>query len=204
MISNLRTTGIRRRTIIEMHTWRIVITAMAVSALAALSAHANENQTTEKSVDELVNAILSRVSPRSSDLEYLIGNRRGFVQNSNGSKCWYTQSPTRDESVSHFYEDWTGADSVMVFDDSQCMAGTGVDQDINVRMINNVIANWYSHPDAAFMTSRDDLRKTSFMQVEGFCVQSRTYKNQAFMVDYFTANGSIFLVVHNYAVQGCG
>ena len=92
----------------------------------------------------------------------------------------------------------------MTFDEPGCMAGAGVDLDINIGMINDVLANWYSKPDAAFKTSRDDLYTKSFMQVRGFCVQSRKYPSQAFLVDYFTKDGSIFMVVHNYALKGCG
>ena len=152
----------------------------------------------------MIDAIMARVSSRESDWQYLMGNRRGYVQNAKGKKCWYSQRPTKNESVSHFYDSMTGADTVMTFDEPGCMAGAGVDLDINIGMINDVLANWYSKPDAAFKTSRDDLYTKSFMQVRGFCVQSRKYPSQAFLVDYFTKDGSIFMVVHNYALKGCG
>ena len=44
----------------------------------------------------------------------------------------------------------------------------------------------------------------SRMQIEGYCVQSRTRANRAFLVDYFSTDDSIFMVVHNSALQECG
>ena len=118
-------------------------------------------------------------------MEYLYGNRRGFVLNAHGKKCWYVQHPTKDETLSYFYEELKGSDSVMIFEDSKCMSGTDVYEEINIRMINNVISNWYSLPDAEFMTRVEDLETSSMYQIRGFCVQSRKYETQAFMVDYF-------------------
>ena len=150
-------------------------------------------------------AILDRLSYSQSDARYRTGNIRGFIQNVDGDKCTYEQVPTRDDSVSHFYRSLTGADTVLRFDDPRCMAGEGVFQDINITQINNILANFYRGDSGTYYNTRaDELHRTSRMQIRGYCVQSSTRSNRAFLVDYFTVEDSIAIVVHNIALQGCG
>ena len=154
----------------------------------------------------LLDAILERLSDQRADVQHLTGNLQGWIQNNNGDKCTYIQVPTRDDSVSHFYRTLTGTDTVLQFDDPECMTGSGVYREINIRLINNILANWYRDKQGggSYMTRADELYGSSSMQIRGYCVQSGTRANRAFLTDYFdTPSGSIFLVVHNIALQGC-
>ena len=79
-------------------------------------------------------------------------------------------------------------------------------EDINVHMINNVLSNWYrdKYGGGSYGTRVEEMYRTSSMQINGYCIPSRIQKSRGFLVDYFSSSGSIFMVVHNVALQGCG
>ena len=171
-----------------------------MSFLAVVISYAHS----EDQVVEDVERILGRISTSLSDRQFMSGNLAGFIQNWEGTKCTYSQLPTENESASYFFDSLTGSDTVMVFDDSSCMDFSDeLARTLNIMMINNVISNWYSHPDAAFLTREEDLRTDSFMQKRGYCVQSRTYSSQAFLVDYLVSDGELAMVMHNVSVGAC-
>ena len=72
---------------------------------------------------------------------------KGFILNSTGQMCWYTQQV---EQVAHF-QTIPAPTSTLVFADPRCMSATGLDAEINVRMINLAISRWYFRPDAEFV-----------------------------------------------------
>ncbi len=152
--------------------------------------------------EDAARTIRQRLSPTTA----VTGNLRGFVANWEGQKCWYTQTATDPQSTSYFFQTLAGEDTFMEFDDPACM-GSGTNGPllgISQMMINNVIANWYSMPDAAFQTEVADLMSTSPLQARGWCVQSKTYPSQAFLVEYFTGpNNTLAAAVHQYALSGC-
>ena len=177
---------------------KLPIALMAFLAVVVSYAHCEDR------VVKDVESILGRISTSLSDRQFMSGNLAGFIQNGEGTKCTYFQLPTEDESESYFFDSLTGADTVMVFDDSSCMDFSDeLARTLNIMMINNVISNWYSHPDAAFMTREEDLRTASFMQKRGYCLQSRTYSSQAILVDYLVLDGKLAMVVHNVSVGAC-
>ena len=123
-----------------------------------------------------------------------------------GEKCQYTQRATDDASVSYFFQNITGSDTLMVFDDPTCMHddlegwGLGYSQ----TTINNIITQWYV-PGSAFLTRPEELYSSSILQIRGLCIQSSTYPTQAVLVEYFVdARHNLGAVAHQYAIQGCG
>lgn len=126
------------------------------------------------------------------------GNKRGFIQNEEGTKCWYNQTLVSGQSYFH-KKGMTDTQGLIEFDNSECMEVT----DINKRMINNVITRWYSFPDANFATRANEMYRTSMFQVRGRCIQSRKYEIIGVLVDYLGDGKHISKVIHGVSVQGC-
>ena len=128
--------------------------------------------------------------------------KRDYIHNDIGDKCWYTQE-TDFESL-YFHEAIKGKMGIITFDDPGCMSESVLGLDINKMMINNAIIRWYSHRDAAFKTSTRKLFPSSTMQKKGLCIQSSKYPIVGVMVDYEIKDNSIIRVRHEAAIQGCG
>lgn len=127
--------------------------------------------------------------------------RKGYIQNDNGDKCWYTQQV--DSQSKYFHGTLTGYAGIIKFDDANCMSDHGIGLDTNKMMINNLISRWYSHSDAKFKTRASELYKGSALQKKGQCMQSGTYATIGITVDYIVENDSIVEVRHGASVQGC-
>lgn len=126
---------------------------------------------------------------------------KGYIQNDRGDKCWYTQAT--DLESTYFHGTLKGQMGTITFDDSRCMSEADVGLDVNKMMINNVIARWYSHSDAAFRTRVSELFPSSMMQKKGLCIQSSKYPAIGITVDYEVRGNSIVRVRHGSSVQGC-
>lgn len=131
--------------------------------------------------------------------------REGYVRNHGGEKCLYTQRT--DAKSRHFHGSITGEMGTITFEDSKCMSEGPGGQDINIMMINNVIASLYYasrvQPDAAFQTRSSELLPSSLLQKKGKCMQSKTYPTIGVTLDYELKNGAIAKVRHGSAVDGC-
>ena len=127
--------------------------------------------------------------------------KKGYIQNDNGEKCWYTQKTDPDST--YFHGDLKSDVGIITFTDPQCMSGKELGLDVNKMTINNVISRWYSHKDAAFQTRVAEMYKGSPMQKKGQCIQSQTYPIIGITIDYFIENNSITGVIHGPSVAGC-
>lgn len=125
---------------------------------------------------------------------------RGYIANHAGTKCPYTQAASPD---AQYFHKIPGASYELTFVDPQCMAGTGLEGEINKMMINNAITRAYGKTDAKFMTRLGDLQRTSPLQVRGQCIQSATYAGIGVAVEYLTAGNGIASVRHAATVGGC-
>lgn len=81
------------------------------------------------------------------------------------------------------------------------MRVSGDGSDANKVKINQLIATWYSHPDAEFDPSK--LYKTSLYQVVGQCMQSRRFAAIGVMIDYVMSDQGIAKVYHGPSLEGC-
>lgn len=126
---------------------------------------------------------------------------KGYIQNHEGAKCWYTQKKL--EGASHFHKGLKGGTRLLTFDNPKCMSGNELEMSINKKMINNVITTPYSHADAKFKTRESELFNSSDLQVKGRCIQSQTYPAIGVTVDYIIGKGGIEKVYHSTALQGC-
>lgn len=127
--------------------------------------------------------------------------KKGYIQNDNGEKCWYTQKTNKNST--YFHGSLKGTVGIITFDDSQCMSDKGLGLDVNKMMINNIISRWYSHRDAKFQTRVSEMFNGSLMQKKGKCIQSKTYPLIGITVDYLIENNSITGVIHGSSIQGC-
>jgi len=127
--------------------------------------------------------------------------KKGYIQNDSGGKCWYAQ--TVDPKSKYFHGNLAGAVGTIRFDDPACMKDSGIGLGTNKMMINNTISRWYSHADAAFQTRKQELYPSSLMQKKGSCIQSKKYAPIGITVDYILAGSSITKVLHGTALQGC-
>jgi len=127
------------------------------------------------------------------------GQPKGFISNENGDQCGYTQTV---DDLKHLHS-LPAKTTTMVFDDPNCMAETDLGYMVNIMMINNMIAKWYSHNDADFQTRENELFATSALQKQGRCMQSATYPNVGVAIDYVIEDGSITQVIHAKTVGGC-
>ena len=125
---------------------------------------------------------------------------KGYIANHSGAQCWYTQGVSPD---AQYFHKIPGVSYQLTFTDPQCMAGTGMEADINRMMINNAITRAYSHSDAKFMTKAGELLRTSALQVRGQCIQSATYPGTGVAIEYQAAGNSIASVRHAATVGGC-
>jgi len=128
------------------------------------------------------------------------GQPRGYISNESGKNCAYIQITT--QGVKYFHS-IPGNYSRLTFDDPACMKDTGLGLDINKMMINNILARWYSHPNAAFATLPSQLRRTSVLQVRGQCMQSATYPIIGVAIEYHIMGNSITSVSHAATAGGC-
>ncbi len=127
--------------------------------------------------------------------------KKGYMQNDQGEKCWYTQVVKED--YTYFHGSLKEIDGIITFDNPTCMSDSGIGLDTNKMMINNIISRWYSHSDANFQTRVSEMYNGSLMQKKGECIQSKTYSGIGITVDYFVKNNSITGVIHGSSVQGC-
>lgn len=148
-------------------------------------------------------SIRARIS--EEDGIYKTGEATGYILNDAGKECSYVQKGTDVDSVSYFYEGFSHSeDTLLVFDDPQCMTPTSpIGMRLHQEEINRVIAPWYSDTDANYQTEPGQLRRKSDFQVRGWCIQSETYPLIGVMIDYFTDEQSIVAVVHSLAASGC-
>lgn len=123
--------------------------------------------------------------------------KQGYIQNSEGEKCWYTQKVKYDNT--YFHESMKGNNGVITFNSPSCMPNNSTSK----MMINNVISGWYSHSDANFQTRVSELYDRSMLQVKGKCIQSKKYPIIGIMVDYYTEDNKITGLIHGSSIQGC-
>ena len=124
---------------------------------------------------------------------------KGFIKNSTGHKCWFTQSKLRGT----YFHQIPGDFAELKFDDATCMTADGLDGEINQMLINQAIGGWHSHPDAKFMARRSELMRTSTLQVRGQCMQSKTYPMAAVALEYTTRNTFYTSVKHAFSLGPC-
>lgn len=127
--------------------------------------------------------------------------KKGYIQNDQGEKCWYTQEVK--ENYIYFHGSLKETDGIITFDNPTCMADSGLGLDVNKMMINNIISKWYSHSDANFQTRVSEMYNGSLMQEKGKCIQSKTYPAIGITVDYLIKGNSITGAIHGSSVQGC-
>ncbi len=129
---------------------------------------------------------------------------KGYIRSGEGKKCWFKQ----DEGRSSYFSDGgiSGSVGVLTFDDPNCMSAdsSGLGHMLNKDMINKRISGWYSHSDADFKTSENELYGGSAFQEKGKCMQSATYQMIGVTIDYIlNKKGAIAVVNHGSAVGGC-
>lgn len=125
---------------------------------------------------------------------------KGFISNDAGDQCWYQQKVISD--ALHFHGDAISTTiGEIVFDDPQCMRAEGEGLDVNKTLINEVLATWYSHPDADFDTK--NLHESSLYQEVGVCMQSRSYAAIGIAIEYVVSDQSIVRVFHGPTLEGC-
>ena len=131
--------------------------------------------------------------------------KRGYILNNEGGKCWYNSSLV--EAGKHFFRgSMTGTAGVITFDNPTCMKDGYLEEigrEINIELINTIMSRWYSHSDAKFQTGADKLYSGSLFQIRGQCIQSLTYPNIGIVVDYIVDDNSIVKVMHIMALRGC-
>lgn len=126
--------------------------------------------------------------------------KKGFISNDAGDQCAYQQEVI--SGALHFHGDSISTTiGELVFDDPQCMRASGDSLDVNKRLINEVLATWYSHPDADFDT--ENLHASSLYQEVGVCMQSRSYAAIGIAIDYVVSEQSIVKVFHGPTLEGC-
>ena len=123
---------------------------------------------------------------------------RGFIQSSDGEKCWFNQSVNETASPFPSKSPKTAQVVTLQFDSETCMP---LNQ-INVKQIAWRVAKPYSHDDANFSM---DLKWGSKMGGidETICVQSQTYPMAGVLFGYITKDKYITGAVHHTAVAGC-
>jgi hypothetical protein len=126
---------------------------------------------------------------------------KGYIQNDEGEKCWYTQIVKKGNT--YFHGSLEGDNGIITFDDPNCMSDNGIGLDVNKMMINNIVSKWYSHSDASFQTRVSDMYESSLLQKKGKCIQSKTYPAIGITIDYIIEGNSISSVIHGSSVQGC-
>ena len=128
---------------------------------------------------------------------------RGYIQNWEGERCWYSQV---EEPRSNYFHDRIQATvRTLTFDEPSCMSGGELEEagiDLNKGSINGAISRPYAQPGAAFATRPEDLFATSLHQVRGRCIQSETFAAVSVAVDYDIEDGSIVRAHHAQAI-GC-
>ena len=64
--------------------------------------------------------------------------KKGFISNSDGDKCWYTQE--KRQKMPYFHGEFKGTSWLLSFDDKSCMKDSGVGLDTNKSMINILLS----------------------------------------------------------------
>ena len=118
----------------------------------------------------------------------------GKIRNSNGQTCMYVHATATD---SKHFQSLPNTVGVMKFQPG-CLKATDADK---IR-INQYVARWYGG-SADFYIDPVLMRSRSALQHTGQCIQSKTRKNRAIVIQYDVENGSITYVAHAVAVQGC-
>ena len=122
---------------------------------------------------------------------------KGYIKNSYGDKCRYTQKIIRENT--YFYRGNTQHVGLLTFDNATCMTATSnIDKTTNKMLINRTISRWYSHPDAKFKTHPNDVSEPRKIAKNGFCIQSATYPMAGINIDYI-GDPSIEKVIHGNA-----
>jgi len=122
---------------------------------------------------------------------------KGYINNSYGDKCQYTQKIIRENR--YFYGNNTQHVGLLTFDNPTCMTATSkIDKTTNMMLINRTISRWYSHPDAKFKTHPNDVSEPRKIAKNGFCIQSATYPMMGINIDYI-GDPSIEKVIHGGA-----
>ncbi len=144
-------------------------------------------------------------------------NRRGFIRNAGGQKCWYNQTfeknnryfmaPTDKHTTNHRLR-------TIEFENPHCMADKmdglegmeSVNQKINKRMINGLIARWFdgTYTKRGADYDIDRLRPQGMFQKRGHCIQSKLYAIHGIYIDYTRKNNSITKVIYAPSIAGCG
>ena len=117
---------------------------------------------------------------------------KGYIQDENGKKHWYTQITEKDST----YLSKLKNKELHVMTFKKPMKDTV----INRMMITNVIKRWYGVDDCKFKKKPGN--KCVF-QKKGVCFQSENYELIAFMVDYVIENGQITKVYHAVGIAPC-
>lgn len=126
--------------------------------------------------------------------------RKGYITNANGDKCWFKQNIKKER---YFHKIIHAGTRTLIFNNPKCMSAEGIEYSPNIMMINNFIARPYAQPDAAFQTQVDDLRESSMFQIRGKCIQSATYPTIGVVVEYIIEGKFITSVKHAMTVNGC-
>ena len=126
--------------------------------------------------------------------------QRGFIVNAAGERCAFQQNTI--SGALHFHGDAISTTiGEITFDDPTCMRGATEELQANKVAINQLLATWYSHPDADF--DPENLYKTSLYQVVGQCMQSRRFAAIGIAIEYAISDESIAKVYHGPTLEGC-
>ena len=144
-----------------------------------------------------------KISPRKKPS----GQLSGTILNDMGEPCWFKQGATPSEGETYFLDGIRGSDTLMLFDDLDCMKTTLGDLGMGImqRLINDRIVHWYFNKEVQFATKPSELYPSMAegIQVQGWCIQSTTHPHAGVLVEYFTDGDSIVAVLHGIGAT-CG
>jgi hypothetical protein len=124
---------------------------------------------------------------------------KGFVLNSDGVKCWFTQSAEETRTPFSESSKLTANTRTLVFDSPTCMPVNRV----NISSIASAIARPYSHGDASW--SRDFRLGDALGRLDKeYCIQSANYRLAGVMYRPVMQDAFIVRVIHHAAPGGCG
>ena len=140
--------------------------------------------------------------PNLSRTKRPTGPQTGLILNDMGEFCRFQQAATETESVSYFYEELTGTDTLLLFDEIDCMKTTLGDLGMGImqNLINERIANWYGSGNTEFATHPSELYPESPLQVRGWCMPSTTSEYVAVLIEYFVEDEAIVAVLHGTGI----
>ena len=134
------------------------------------------------------------------------GQLKGTILNDMGEPCWFKQGATPSEDETYFLEGIRGSDTLLLFDDLDCMTTTlgNLGMGIMQRLINDRIVRFYYNEDVKFTTRPAELYPTiAGKPLRGWCIQSTTHPLAGVVVEYFTDGDSIVAVLHGIGIT-CG